>query len=49
VRGLEAWRPTAFGVVILCLLLVRPDGLLAFRIATTRTKAVAGSKPKQST
>ena len=49
VRGLEAWRPTAFGVVILCLLLIRPDGLLAFRIATTRTKAVAGSKPKQST
>lgn len=49
VRGLEAWRPTAFGVVILCLLLIRPDGLLAFRIATTRTKAVAGSKPNQST
>lgn len=49
VRGLEAWRPTAFGVVILCLLLIRPDGLLAFRIATTRTKVVAGSKPKQST
>jgi len=49
VRGLEAWRPTAFGVIILCLLLIRPDGLLAFRIATTRTKAVAGSKPKQST
>ena len=49
VRGLEAWRPTAFGVIILCLLLIRPDGLLAFRIATTRTKAVTSSKPNQST
>jgi len=38
VRGLEAWRPTAFGLVILVLLLIRPNGLLAFRIATTRTK-----------
>jgi branched-chain amino acid transport system permease protein len=38
VRGLEAWRPTAFGLIILVLLLIRPDGLLAFRIVTTRTK-----------
>jgi branched-chain amino acid transport system permease protein len=45
VRGLEAWRPTAFGVIILGLLLIRPEGLLAFRIATTRTKAaLAGSR-----
>jgi len=44
VRGLEVWRPTAFGVIIVCLLLIRPDGLLAFRITTTRTKtASAGS------
>ena len=45
VRGLEAWRPTAFGLIIIGLLLIRPDGLLAFRIATTRTKpALAGSR-----
>ena len=36
VRGLESWRPTAFGVIILVLLLIRPDGLLAFREVTTR-------------
>lgn len=41
VRGLEAWRPTAFGVIIVCLLLIRPDGLLAFRITTTRTKTAS--------
>jgi branched-chain amino acid transport system permease protein len=40
VRGLDAWRPTAFGLIILCLLLIRPDGLLAFRIATTKVPAV---------
>jgi branched-chain amino acid transport system permease protein len=38
VRGLEAWRPTAFGVIILVLLLIRPDGLLAFHTVTTRAK-----------
>jgi branched-chain amino acid transport system permease protein len=41
VRGLEAWRPAAFGVIIVCLLLIRPDGLLAFRITTTRTKTAS--------
>ena len=34
VRGLESWRPTAFGMIILVLLLIRPDGLLAFRAVT---------------
>jgi branched-chain amino acid transport system permease protein len=38
VRGFESWRPTAFGLAILILLLVRPDGLLAFRVATTQAK-----------
>ena len=40
VRGLESWRPTAFGVIILVLLLIRPDGLLAFRDVTTRAKKI---------
>jgi branched-chain amino acid transport system permease protein len=40
VRGLESWRPTAFGVIILVLLLIRPDGLLAFRDVTTRAKNI---------
>jgi branched-chain amino acid transport system permease protein len=34
VRSLESWRPTAFGMIILVLLLIRPDGLLAFRAVT---------------
>lgn len=38
VRGFESWRPTAFGLAILVLLLVRPDGLLAFRVATTQAR-----------
>jgi branched-chain amino acid transport system permease protein len=40
VRGLESWRPTAFGLIILVLLLIRPDGLLAFRDVTTRAKKI---------
>lgn len=47
VRGFESWRPTAFGLAILILLLVRPDGLLAFRVATTQAKrGAAGPEPK---
>ncbi len=38
VRGLASWRPAAFGFIILVLLLVRPEGLLAVRIATIRAK-----------
>jgi hypothetical protein len=51
VRSLESWRPTAFGIIILGLLLIRPDGLLAFRHVTTRAKGVLatslsdGAKP----
>ena len=38
IRGLQAWRPIVFGVVIVVLLLVRPEGLLPFRSATARAK-----------
>ena len=38
VRGLQAWRPMAFGVAILLLLLLRPEGLLAFRTRTARSR-----------
>src|SRR5262245_26887954 len=36
IRGLAQWRPLVFGVIIVLLLLVRPDGLLAFRPVTAR-------------
>jgi len=36
VRVLSEWRPTAYGVVIVLLLLFRPMGLLTFRIVTVR-------------
>ena len=45
VRSLESWRPTAFGIIILSLLLTRPDGLLAFRSVTTRAKGVLATSP----
>ena len=35
-RVLAEWRPTVFGLAILLLLLVRPSGLLAMRLPTTR-------------
>ncbi|HVM77811.1 MAG TPA: branched-chain amino acid ABC transporter permease [Stellaceae bacterium] len=35
-RVLQDWRPTVFGVLILGLLLVRPQGLLPFRLRTAR-------------
>ena len=34
VRGLQSYRPLIFGVVIIVLLLVRPNGLLSFRLRT---------------
>ena len=36
IRGIAEWRPTVFGLMIIILLLLRPDGLLAFRISTLR-------------
>jgi branched-chain amino acid transport system permease protein len=38
IRGIAEWRPTVFGLMIIILLLLRPDGLLAFRIATLRPR-----------
>jgi branched-chain amino acid transport system permease protein len=36
IRGMAEWRPTVFGLIIILLLLVRPQGLLAFRTRTAR-------------
>ncbi|MDB5571804.1 MAG: branched-chain amino acid abc transporter, permease protein [Hyphomicrobiales bacterium] len=36
IRVLAEWRPTVFGVLIVLLLLVRPEGILAFRTVTAR-------------
>jgi len=38
IRGIAEWRPTVFGLMIIVLLLLRPDGLLAFRVATVRAR-----------
>jgi len=35
-RVLAEWRPTIFGLVIVVMLLFRPDGLLSFRVITAR-------------
>jgi ABC-type branched-subunit amino acid transport system permease subunit len=43
IRGLQAWRPIVFGVVIVVLLLVRPEGLVPFRSVTAKARdAVRG-------
>jgi branched-chain amino acid transport system permease protein len=36
IRPLQGWRPTVFGVAIIVLLLVRPDGVLPFRMLSAR-------------
>jgi branched-chain amino acid transport system permease protein len=41
VRGVAEWRPTVFGLMIIVLLLQRPAGLLAFRVATAHSKRIA--------
>jgi branched-chain amino acid transport system permease protein len=38
IRGLHEWRPVVFGVVIVVLLLVRPEGLLSFRRSSVRAQ-----------
>jgi branched-chain amino acid transport system permease protein len=38
IRMLADWRPTVFGVMIVLLLLVRPEGLLAFRTISARAR-----------
>jgi len=35
-RVLAEWRPTIFGLVIVIMLLFRPEGLLSFRVITAR-------------
>jgi branched-chain amino acid transport system permease protein len=37
-RGVADWRPTMFGVLVVVMLLVRPDGLLAFRTRTASAR-----------
>lgn len=44
IRGLAQWRPTVFGLFIVVLLLVRPNGLLAFRVPTTRATPSRAAK-----
>jgi branched-chain amino acid transport system permease protein len=41
IRGLQAWRPLVFGLVIVVLLLVRSEGLLSFRSLTICGKRTA--------
>lgn len=44
-RGLAQWRPTVFGILIVVLLLVRPDGLLPFRVPTARRAKSRSGNP----
>ena len=48
IRGIAEWRPTVFGLMIIVLLLLRPDGLLAFRIATVRRRRPSGRREAAS-
>lgn len=38
IRELQDWRPTVFGVAIIIILLLRPEGLLAFRMTSARRR-----------
>jgi branched-chain amino acid transport system permease protein len=42
IRALQDWRPTIFGLAIIVLLLLRPEGLLKFRDASARWRTNAG-------
>ncbi|HEY8578681.1 MAG TPA: branched-chain amino acid ABC transporter permease, partial [Beijerinckiaceae bacterium] len=46
IRVLAEWRPTVFGVIIVLLLLVRPQGLLAFRSLTAKAAGAFRSPPR---
>lgn len=37
-RGLADWRPTLFGILVVLMLLVKPEGLLAFRFRSVRAR-----------
>ena len=43
IRALQEWRPTVFGLAIIVMLLLRPEGLLKFRMASARWSGNAGS------
>lgn len=49
-RVLADWRPTVFGLLIVVLLLIRPEGLLTFRTPTARARdaGAAGGRPGTS-
>lgn len=38
IRELQDWRPTVFGIAIIVILLLRPEGLLAFRMTSARRR-----------
>ena len=42
IRALQEWRPTVFGLAIIVMLLLRPEGLLKFRMASARWSGNAG-------
>lgn len=42
IRALQDWRPTMFGVAIVVMLLLRPEGLLKFRQPSARWSGHAG-------
>ena len=43
IRALQEWRPTVFGLAIIVMLLLRPEGLLKFRTVSARWSGNAGS------
>jgi branched-chain amino acid transport system permease protein len=42
-QAVAPWRPTLFGLAIILILAVRPDGLLAFRLPTARAGKRGGA------
>lgn len=48
-RGAADWRPTLFGVLVVSMLLVKPEGLLAFRTRSIRPRSGGlTGRPKES-
>ncbi len=48
-RVLADWRPTVFGAAILAILLIRPPGLLSFRLRTARAAPKDFKPPRNET
>lgn len=44
IRGLQDWRPTVFGLAIIVMLLLRPEGLLSFRLTSARWSGHAAGR-----